>query len=147
MSYKSKNGQSILEYAILMGVIIAAILVMQMFIKRHFAGGLKESAEKMGDAFSTSGTTISRSNKLTADQNIIEEVATTNKINTFLPDAKQAKGIRSDTDKTVYSFVDRSGKQKSEVKQHTEAAKQEKFRESEHQTATVTDFDPDGIDF
>ncbi|MFH0791209.1 MAG: hypothetical protein V2A64_06210 [Candidatus Omnitrophota bacterium] len=144
MGYKSKNGQSILEYAILMGVIIAAVLVMQMFIKRHFAGGLKESAEKMGEAFSTSGTTISRSNKLTENQIIKEEVATTAKINEFLPDDKQAKGVK---ELDVYSFVDRSGKQTSEVKQHTESATQEKFRNSEHAATTADDFTSDGITF
>lgn len=144
MGYKNKNGQSILEYAILMGVIIAAVLVMQMFLKRHFAGGLKESAEKMGEAFSTSGTTISRSNKLQENQVITEQTATTDKINLFLPDGKQATDVRT---QGVYSLVDRSGKQTTELKQHTESATQEKFRLSEHASTTADNFTSDGINF
>lgn len=144
MGYKNKNGQSILEYAILMGVIIAAVLVMQMFLKRHFAGGLKESAEKMGEAFSTSGTTISRSNKLQENQVITEQTATTAKINSFLPSGKQATDVRT---QGVYSLVDRSGKQTTELKQHTESATQEKFRLSEHTSTTVENFASDGIKF
>ncbi|MFA5157454.1 MAG: hypothetical protein WC532_08770 [Candidatus Omnitrophota bacterium] len=74
---RRNSGQSIVEYAILLGVIIAALLIMQAFIKRGYQGGLKDSADKMGEQYSAGGTTIHKRNALGAGgQQIVEEVAT-----------------------------------------------------------------------
>ena len=55
-----KKSQSILEYAILIAIIVAAILIMQTFMKRGVQGRLKDSSEKIsgGENYSASETTI-----------------------------------------------------------------------------------------
>jgi|GEM_PF-854897 hypothetical protein len=57
MLVKSRKAQSILEYALLIAVVVAAILVMQVFVKRGFQGQLKDSAGRMGEQFSATETT------------------------------------------------------------------------------------------
>ena len=49
----SKNrAQTTLEYAILIGVIVAGLIAMQVYLKRGFQGKMKESADSMGQQFS-----------------------------------------------------------------------------------------------
>jgi cytoskeletal protein RodZ len=47
-----KRGQSTLEYAILIVVIIGALLTIQVYIKRSIQGRLKSSADDIGDQYS-----------------------------------------------------------------------------------------------
>jgi len=56
---KIKPAQSILEYAILIAIVIAAVVVMQVYMKRGISGRLKESSDKIsgGQSFSASNTT------------------------------------------------------------------------------------------
>lgn len=66
-----KRGQSTLEYAVLIVVIIAALIAMQVYLKRGLQGRLRESSDQIGDQFSpgytvsnkvmTSGSTVSES--------------------------------------------------------------------------------------
>lgn len=144
MFYKKKRGQSILEYAILLGVIIAAVLIMQVFLKRHFQGGLKESAERMGgEMFSAGGTTIYRKSSLLEDQVVKEEKGTTDTINQFLT-GETAVGTK---DKGVYSFVERSGKTETDEQRKMDAAALEKFRGDEFDKAEVDDFTSGNLNF
>jgi len=137
---RRNTGQSILEYAILLGVVIAALLIMQMFVKRSYQGGLKESADKMGEQFSAGGTTIKQERVMTTDQNIIEGVATTAKINTFKPDALTDDAMDA-VNEGVYSYNQRTGgKSTMTTQQKTESAQTEKVRAAEFQTNTVEDF-------
>lgn len=53
----TKRGQTTLEYAILIGVIVAGLIAMQVYLKRGFQGKLKESADSMGSQFSPGYTT------------------------------------------------------------------------------------------
>ncbi len=54
----SRNrAQTTLEYAILIGVIVAGLIAMQVYLKRGFQGKLKESADSMGQQFSPGYTT------------------------------------------------------------------------------------------
>jgi len=116
------RGQSIVEYAILLGVVIAALLIMQMFIKRGYQGGLKDAADKMGDQFSANETTILQKRTMTAgdNQTIISEAGTNAaKINKFLPDS----GAVGTVAKGVYSMQKREGgNTTSTIKTNTSAA-------------------------
>ena len=66
MMKKNKKGQSTLEYAILIIIIIAALLSLQTYVKRGVQGRLKQSADDVGDQFSNTAnykkTTKTRSN-------------------------------------------------------------------------------------
>ena len=51
-----KRGQSTLEYAVLIVVIIGALLAVQTYIKRGVQGRLKSAADDIGDQFSPGNT-------------------------------------------------------------------------------------------
>lgn len=78
-----KRAQATLEYAVLIGVIIAGLIGMQVYIKRGFQGRLKESADSMGQQFSP-GLTTSRHtvNTLTESTETLANEVTTTQIRT-----------------------------------------------------------------
>lgn len=138
---KNKKGQSMLEYALLLGVIIAAVLIMQVFIKRGFQGGLKDSADKMGDTFSVSSTSIAQNRIMSTDQKITEEVGTDADPDTGI--GAYVPGLEGTYSKGVYSLSQRSGGESTtQLTQKTDSANQEAFRWNEYQTTTYTDAVP-----
>lgn len=139
MLVRQKKAQSVIEYAIVFAVIVAALLIMQVFIKRGYQGGLKDAADKMGDQFSAGGTTIAQNRTLdTTGQTIKQEVATTSTIKNF----SEASGARGDiVDQDVYSAETRTGGETTaETKQKTDSAAGEKTRWGDYQTTNQTDF-------
>lgn len=136
MFIRQNKGQSILEYAIMLGVVISAVLIMQTFVKRGFQGSLKNSADKMGEQFSAGGTTTREETKMTgSDQVITTEVATTDKINNFLPSTVDQSHVTANTlSSGVYSATKRVGGTISKGdKAATDSAALEKTRWSEYQ--------------
>ncbi len=55
---RRKKGQSTLEYAVLIIIIIGALLSIQVYIKRGIQGRLKGAADDIGDQFSAGNTNI-----------------------------------------------------------------------------------------
>jgi hypothetical protein len=53
-----KRAQSTLEYAILIGVIVAGLITMQVYLKRGYSGKLRESGDSMGKQFSPGQTYV-----------------------------------------------------------------------------------------
>lgn len=53
----SRRGQSTLEYAILILIVIVALLAMQTYLKRGIQGRMRESSDNIGEAYSPSYTT------------------------------------------------------------------------------------------
>jgi uncharacterized protein (UPF0333 family) len=51
------RGQSTLEYVILIGFVVAAIIAMGVYMKRGVQGKLKESADQVGEQYSAGNTT------------------------------------------------------------------------------------------
>ena len=51
-----KKAQSTLEYAILIGVLVAALIAMQVYLKRGYQGKLREGADQMCEQFSPQHT-------------------------------------------------------------------------------------------
>lgn len=47
----NRKGQSTLEYALIIAVVIAGLLLMQHYIRRGYAGKLKSSADDMGQQY------------------------------------------------------------------------------------------------
>ena len=46
-----RKGQSTLEYAIVVAIIVAGLLAMQFYVKRGWEGKLKTAADDMGEQF------------------------------------------------------------------------------------------------
>lgn len=135
MFMHNKKGQSILEYAILLGVVIAALLVMQVFVKRGYQGGLKDSAEKMAggaEAYSLDNTVVSERRTLATDQLISSRVATDEQIAQFLPAGTETDNIVS---KQAYSVnLRKGGDSVSETQTVSDAVSQEKTTWADHGT-------------
>jgi len=55
--FKRNKAQTTLEYAILIGVVVAGLIAMQVYLKRGYQGSLKESSDSMGKQFSPGYTT------------------------------------------------------------------------------------------
>lgn len=43
---RNKNGQNTAEYALLLGLVVAAAIAMQTYVKRNLQGGLKYAVDK-----------------------------------------------------------------------------------------------------
>ncbi|MCM8790023.1 MAG: hypothetical protein NC916_03290 [Candidatus Omnitrophica bacterium] len=70
----NKKGQSILEYTIILTVVVAAILMMQVYVKRAVQGKARDSADEIGEQYSVGYSTsniITNSDVIT-NQSIIE---------------------------------------------------------------------------
>jgi hypothetical protein len=51
-----KKAQSTLEFAVVITCVVAALLAMQIYMKRSMEGGLKASADNLGEQFSPTNT-------------------------------------------------------------------------------------------
>ena len=60
LNKKRQKGQSTLEYAILIIIIIGALLSIQVYIKRGVQGRLKSATDDIGDQFSVGNTNVIR---------------------------------------------------------------------------------------
>ena len=58
---RRKKGQSTLEYAVLIIIIIGALLSIQVYIKRGVQGRLKQATDDIGDQFSVGNTNVVKS--------------------------------------------------------------------------------------
>jgi len=52
------KAQATLEYAILIGVIVAGLIAMQVYFKRGFQGKIRDSADDIGEQFSPGKTRV-----------------------------------------------------------------------------------------
>jgi len=125
MFMRKKKGQSILEYAVFLGVIIAVIIVMQIYVKRAIQGKFKSNADQLGEQFSTGVVhnidtmqqtdrqENSQSGAIAADATVVQksEIGTVadgdwaNALGTLAPNAAAYKG--AEINKT--DFVDAAG--------------------------------------
>ncbi len=55
---KRKKGQSTLEYAVLIIIVIGALLSVQVYIKRGIQGRLKSAADDIGSQYSDGNTNL-----------------------------------------------------------------------------------------
>ncbi|MBI3314567.1 MAG: hypothetical protein HYZ86_01315 [Candidatus Omnitrophica bacterium] len=58
LNQKTLRGQSTLEYAVLVVIIIGALLSIQFYIKRGVQGRLKSAADDIGDQYSVGNTNV-----------------------------------------------------------------------------------------
>lgn len=55
--FRNRKGQSTLEYAVIITVVIAALLAMQHYMRRGVSGKLRESADRIGEQYSAGNMT------------------------------------------------------------------------------------------
>jgi Flp pilus assembly pilin Flp len=58
LNKRRQKGQSTLEYAVLIIIIIGALLSIQVYIKRGLQGRFKSAADDIGDQFSAGNTNV-----------------------------------------------------------------------------------------
>ncbi len=63
-----KKGQSTLEYAVVIAVVIAGLLALQHYMNRGVQGKLRQSADDIGEQYSVGHST--RNTSITYDQNV-----------------------------------------------------------------------------
>ena len=63
-----KRGQSTLEYAVLVVVVVAALISIQVYVKRGIQGRMKSSADDIGDQFSPGNTNAIIAQKTHSDE-------------------------------------------------------------------------------
>lgn len=73
MLIRNSRGQSTLEYVILAGFVVAALIAMGVYMKRGFQGRLKESTDQVGQQYSPGYTTSTYTTKTNVAQ--VENVA------------------------------------------------------------------------
>ena len=56
MFYTRVKGQSTLEYVILLGFVVAALIAMGVYMKRGTEGKLRESTDQIGDQYDAKNT-------------------------------------------------------------------------------------------
>lgn len=52
----NKKGQNLLEYSLLFAVVISALLIMQVYVKRSYQGRLKRESDSLGQQYSPGHT-------------------------------------------------------------------------------------------
>lgn len=63
MFRRNLRGQSTLEYVILAGFVVAALIAMGVYMKRGFQGRLRESTDQIGQQYSAQHTTSTYTTK------------------------------------------------------------------------------------
>lgn len=65
--YLNKRGQSTLEYGVIIAVIVGALIIMQVYIKRGVQGRLRQATDDIGEAFSPGATTYTHTTNSTVN--------------------------------------------------------------------------------
>ena len=68
MLIRVRKAQSTLEYALLIGVVVGALLYMQNYLKRSIQGRLQTIGDQMGDQYSPHETTRNEHMLMTTSQ-------------------------------------------------------------------------------
>ena len=55
-----KKGQSVLEYAVLIVVVVAAVLAVQIYLRRAYQGRVRSSIDSIGQQYDTGNMNIDR---------------------------------------------------------------------------------------
>ena len=88
MFYKKRKGQSTLEYVILTGFVVAALIAMGVYMKRGIQGKLRESTDQVGEQYEAGKTTSSYKTKTYMEQteNMFQGGKTVTAINQYKVD-------------------------------------------------------------
>jgi len=76
MLTKLRKGQSSLEYAALIGVVVGAVVLMSTYMRRSVEGSLRENSDSIGDQYSYENGSYSYSKTLEAPEVSLTTVTT-----------------------------------------------------------------------
>ena len=85
----TQRGQSTVEYAIVITVIIAALLAMQIYIKRGAMGKLKDATDQIGEQFSPATATSNITRNYNSDRT--ENLNATGRLETTITTEDQSR--------------------------------------------------------
>ena len=91
---RRKKGQSTLEYAILIIIIIRPLLSIQVYIKRGVQGRLKSATDDIGEQFSPGNTNVIK--KMTTSSKTAETFVKGESVSTLLGDEVTSDLMNSD---------------------------------------------------
>ena len=76
----NRKGQSTLEYAIVVAIIVGGLLAMQFYVKRGWEGKLKTAADDMGENFEPAKFTANYNlnSQSSVSQTVLNRVSRTN---------------------------------------------------------------------
>lgn len=97
---KERKAQSITEYAVLMGIIVLAIVLTQVYLKRSIQGKFKSTADDLGEQFTTG-----RNYTLQTVQQSMRNDKTAVGDNLTLSDAWSQSTIADNTNATWYQDI------------------------------------------
>ncbi len=63
---KSKAAQSTVEYALIVAVVVAALIAIQVYVKRGMQGNLRNQSASIGEEYCPGQTVISQQKSVTA---------------------------------------------------------------------------------
>lgn len=107
-SIRRRRAQTVIEYAVLIAVVVAALLAMRIFFKRSLEGKIKESGDRIGKQFSPVGygyTFAGDSTSTTTDSTDRGGSQTTNITASTSHDEKHEtfEGITAETERGLYN--------------------------------------------
>lgn len=98
-----KRGQSTLEYALLIGVIVAGLIVMQTYLKRGYQGKLRDSADSIGKQFTPEGTTYNYTvNSYTSTSETLKDGVTNSVILNSVTNRYSNETVEGVSDETMF---------------------------------------------
>lgn len=67
-----RKAQSTLEYAVIIGVVVGALIMMQVYVKRGLQGRMKQASDDIGDQFSPtqSQSTVITNSAVNSTENV-----------------------------------------------------------------------------
>ena len=99
-----KNGQSTLEYVVLVGFLAAAISIMLIYINRGFQGKLREQSDSLGEQYSFGGMQGGLTKTWTFNKNkyILTESGKDKKTSTYIRETAADTTITGNENVTRY---------------------------------------------
>lgn len=101
-----RKGQSTVEYALIIAVVVAGLLLMQHYVRRGYAGRLKSASDEMGDQFdpSTYNANFVFHQESDTNQTVQDRVTTTSHLGDQISNKSGSENVGAWTaDQDLYS--------------------------------------------
>lgn len=95
---RKRNGQSTLEYAVLIALVVGGLLAMQIYMKRGSMGKLKAAADDLGSQFQPDQSSWNITSKVTTSrtQTTVEDGSSGEAVNSDLRTRRGSEKVEQD---------------------------------------------------